>query len=64
MINETLLEKACKAIDKSEKSFGIGESFVFYVVEADQWEYQAGSMPSYFDHNGKRYVLYKKPNKL
>lgn len=30
MINETLLEKARKAIYKSVKSFGIGLSLVFY----------------------------------
>lgn len=31
MINETILNKAQKTIDKNEKSFGMGASLVFYI---------------------------------
>ncbi|MGI6048142.1 MAG: hypothetical protein ACOYEG_09085 [Petrimonas sp.] len=65
-INEAIIEEAKKAIDRSEAQFKLN-SLIFYVSPASEYEYQVGSMPSYFDYevNGEivRYVIYKKPNR-
>lgn len=65
-INETIINEAKKAIDSSETQFKLS-SLIFYVSPASEYEYQVGSMPSYFDYevNGEivRYVIYKKPNR-
>jgi len=63
MINDTIIRKACQAIDEKRSSFKLGESLIFYVSEADLYIHEVGSMPSYFSYQDKRYVVYKKPNK-
>lgn len=63
LINDMIIKNACKAIDEGKESFGMGESMIFYVAEKENYVHEIGSMPSYFDYNGKRYVVYKKPTK-
>lgn len=66
-INETIIELAKKAIDESQSQFIINDTLVFYVTSESEFEYQTGSMPSYFNYekNGinTRYVVYTKPNR-
>lgn len=61
-VNENLLKQAKEVIDRGESSFTINRTLVFFVSEKKDYNYETGSMPIYFDYNGKRYVVYKKPN--
>ncbi len=65
-VNEIIIEEAKKAIDRSETQFKLS-SLIFYVSPASEYDYQIGSMPSFFDHEVEgeiiRYVVYKIPKR-
>ena len=49
-VNPHLIEQAKKTIDKGESSFVINDTLVFHVSKESEYEYEVGSMPSYFNY--------------
>ena len=61
IISEVIVRAAKRAIDNSQSQFSLN-SLTLCVVEENEFVYEVGTMPSYFDYEKegiiKRYVIY------
>lgn len=61
--NDTIIKKAQQAIRENKDNFRMGESLIFFVNKEKDYVHKVGQMPSYFDCDGERCVVFKKTNK-
>ncbi len=62
IISEAVLRHAKNAIDKEEKEFKMNSLNLLVVKEVD-YKHIVGQMPSYFEYNHEKYVVYSKVNR-
>jgi len=61
-LNNLILKKAIKTLEKKESSFKMN-TLEFFVEKKEEHLPQLGEMPTFFTHHGERYVLFQKPDK-
>ncbi len=61
--NQQIINEAKKALEEKKDYFESGEDLVFFVKKEKDYINKPGQMPSYFDFEGERYVVFVKNDK-